>query len=117
MRATKCAAGSQSVLCCDVLAAQVLLAPPAPGAPGNSLDTEPYAAAQRWLDGFMASTVNAPLAASVDNNSNGSSHADAARTVGVSWQVPKPKPPAGEPLCSAGCDLTGRQLVWLIALA
>jgi hypothetical protein len=71
---------------------QVLLMPPEE----QSLDTEPYAAAQRWLDGFMDSTVNAPVPSSLTNGSN----AEAARVAGVPWEMPKPKPPAGA--CYAG---------------
>jgi hypothetical protein len=88
---------------CDV--PQVLLTPPEEQSP----DAGPYAAAQRWLDGFMKTTVNAPLPAVLTNRSD----AEAARVAGVSWELPKARAPAGAyiipgfcPPCShtvAGC--------------
>lgn len=67
---------------------QVLLTPPGEQSPDAAA---PYAAAQRWLDGFMESTVNAPLPAAVTNGSD----AEAARVAGVPWVLPKPRAPAG----------------------
>jgi hypothetical protein len=53
-------------------------------------DTEPYAAAQRLLDGFLESTVNSPLTGNLCSDSA------AARTEGTSWNIPTTAPPAGE---------------------
>lgn len=64
-------------------------------APGNSSgDSKLYAAAQRYLDGFVETTINSPLPAGVLNGSD----AELGRTAGVPWVMPAPKPPAGEVL-------------------
>lgn len=73
---------------------QVLLT--APGAQGSAgQNAEPYAAAQRWLDGFMARTVNGPLPAGAAAASGAEGMAAAARSAGVPWTVPPHKPPSG----------------------
>jgi hypothetical protein len=85
-----------SVGCASLLLLQVLLSPAAEQDRGS----EPYATAQRWLDGFVNTTINAPLPAAVANRTD----AESARTQGVSWALPPPRPAAGES-CQQCCTL------------
>lgn len=69
---------------------QILVVSPA-GVDGRN--AEPYKAAQRWVDGFLNTTINKPV-----NVTNASADLDseAARVLGLSWTVPPHNPPAGE---------------------
>lgn len=67
-------------------AAQVSVSPPDQG---SSTDLEPYAKAQRWLDGYLEDVVNQPVAAAAGDDAD-------ARTTGLRWTLPSPKSPSGE---------------------
>lgn len=84
---------SDVLVCAPLLLLLQVLLSPAAEQDGNS---EPYASAQRWLDGFVNTTINTPLPAAVANRTD----ADSARTQGVSWALPSPRPAAGASCCT-----------------